>query len=232
MKATIYNTSGAKAGEITLPEKVFGAKWNPDLVHQVALAMEANARTPIAHTKSRAEVSGTGKKPWKQKGTGSARHGSRRSPIWRKGGVAHGPRNERDYSQKISKAMRALALFSVLSKKFEDGEVLFVDTFGLSVPKTKEAKGLLGTLGSIEHFAPLKTRRNNAALITTFGKEEGVEKSFRNLGNVLVLDVKNINPVEVLRYKYVIISHPEEAIAFLEGRGKNNKKQETVNSKQ
>lgn len=218
MKAIVYNHTGKTEGDIVLPEKIFDAPWNPDMVHQVALAMEANARTPIAHTKSRAEVSGTGKKPWKQKGTGSARHGSRRSPIWRKGGVAHGPRNERDFSEKINKTMRAQALFSVLSKKYRDGEVLFVSELGLTAPKTKEAKALMATLGTIEGYAPLASRRKNAALITTFNKEENVEKSFQNFGNVSVIDIKNMNPVDVLRYKYIVISHPKEAVSFLETR--------------
>ncbi len=223
MKAPIYHHTGKTEGDITLPEKIFGAPWNADMVHQVAMAMEANARNPIAHAKNRAEVSGTGRKPWKQKGTGSARHGSRRSPIWRKGGVAHGPRNERDFSEKINKAMRARALFSALSKKFADGEVLFVSELGLTAPKTKEAKALLSTLGKIEGYTPLASRRKNAALITTFGKEEGVEKSFQNMGNVSVIDIKNINPVEVLRYKYIVISHPKEAVSFLETRAVSRK---------
>ena len=126
MEANVYNKEGKEAGKVTLPESVFNVAWNGDLVHQVVVAMQANARIPWAHTKDRSEVSGTGKKPWKQKGTGNARHGSRRSPIWRTGGVAHGPRNEKSYKQKINKKMRAKALFSVLSKKVEEGEVLFV----------------------------------------------------------------------------------------------------------
>lgn len=216
----MYNHEGKKAGEITLSEKVFGAKWNADLVAQVVRAMEANARVPVAHTKSRAEVSGTGKKPWKQKGTGSARHGSRRSPIWRKGGVAHGPRNEREYSQKINRAMRAQALFAVLSRKFSDGEVLFVSDLNLSAPKTKDAKALLKILASIEGFEALATRRKNTAVVTTLGRETFVEKSFANFGNVRVLNVKNLNPLDVLGAKFLVLSHPEDAVAFLEGRNK------------
>ena len=103
LETEVYNQKGKAVGKLSLPDEIFGLKWNADLVHQVVVAMQANARIPVAHTKTRGEVSGTGKKPWRQKGTGRARHGSKRSPIWVGGGVAHGPRNEKDYKQKINK---------------------------------------------------------------------------------------------------------------------------------
>src|SRR6202451_4352695 len=103
MDAPIYNTEGKKTGTLTLPENIFGLKWNAALVHQVATSMQDNARTPVAHTKGRGDVRGGGKKPWKQKGTGRARHGSIRSPLWIGGGKAHGPNKERDYTQKVNK---------------------------------------------------------------------------------------------------------------------------------
>src|ERR1035437_7631919 len=128
LDAKIYDQKGAVAGSIVLPAKVFAAKWRSDLVHQVVEGMRSNKRSGTADTKGRGEVRGGGKKPWKQKGTGRARHGSTRSPIWVGGGVTHGPLAEKNYKRKVSKKMRAQALFSVLSKKLKDNEILFVDT--------------------------------------------------------------------------------------------------------
>src|SRR3989338_7888570 len=139
MEATIYNLEGKKAGVTTLPESIFGLRWNADLVKQVADSILSSRRKNIAHTKNRGEVSGGGKKPWQQKGTGRARHGSTRSPIWRHGGVAHGPRNEKNYERIVSKKMRVKALHTILSEKNREGELVFVDHIALPEGKTREA---------------------------------------------------------------------------------------------
>src|SRR5690606_29965426 len=118
-----------------------------------------------AHTKGRGEVRGGGKKPWKQKGTGRARHGSTRSPIWSGGGTAHGPRTEKDYARKINKNVRAKALASVLSQKFADGEIIFVDALSFAAPKAAEARKVLTALAGIEGKKTLGTKTTNAALI-------------------------------------------------------------------
>src|SRR6202161_3452071 len=130
MKTDIYNIEGKKAGSVELPESVFGVAWNDSLMHQVVTSMQDNARTNVAHTKNRGDVRGGGKKPWAQKGTGRARHGSIRSPIWCGGGVTHGPRNEKDFSRAIPKKMRAKALYIALSRKLRDGQIIFIESFG------------------------------------------------------------------------------------------------------
>jgi large subunit ribosomal protein L4 len=218
MDAKIYNKSGKETGTMTLPEAVFAAKWNSDLVHQVVTAMQANARTPIAHAKDRSEVSGTTKKPWKQKGTGSARHGSKRSPIWRKGGVAHGPRNEKSYKQRINKKMRVKALYAVLSKKFKDGQVLFLDELTYEAPKTKEAKATILALSKIDGFAELATKRRNTALIAQVSPEVNTVKSLQNFSNITLDEVRNLNPATVLKYKYLVLAGGSEAVKQIENR--------------
>ena len=120
METKVYSLEGKESGKVTLPEAVFQAPWNSDLVHEVVVSMQSNARAGTADVKGRGEVRGGGKKPWRQKGTGRARHGSSRSPIWAGGGVAHGPKSEKDYSKKINKNVRAKALATVLSKKYQD----------------------------------------------------------------------------------------------------------------
>ncbi len=152
MEAKIYNQTGKESGTIKLPESVFGVPWNADLVHQVIVSMRSNDREAIAHTKTRGEVAGGGKKPWKQKGTGRARHGSIRSPLWVGGGVAHGPRNDKNFSRKINKKMKAKALFTLLSQKMRDGEVVFIDSLKFDAPKAKDAKAVLSSLSSIKGF--------------------------------------------------------------------------------
>lgn len=218
MNAKIYSVEGKDAGSVELPESVFGAAWNPDMVHEVVTGMQANARAGTAHTKDRSEVRGGGRKPWKQKGTGRARHGSRRSPIWAGGGVAHGPRNEKDYSVKINKKVRAKALASVLSKKFTDNEVIFVEALMMPEPKTKTAKAVLTSLATAAGQAQLATKRKNAAVVVLSGRDIATEKSFRNFGHIEVVQAKDINPVDLLTYKYVVVTNPAAAVEILAGR--------------
>ncbi len=217
MEAVVYNQKGKETGKVKLPDNVFGAKWNEALVHQVVTGMLANARTPLAHTKNRGEVSGTGRKPWKQKGTGQARHGSRRSPIWVGGGIAHGPRNERRFDRKINQKMRARALFSVLSRKLKDGEIIFLDNISLQKPKTAEAKGILNAIAKVKGFERISSRKNAAFLSLGVGSEP-VWKSFQNLGNLEVGQTKDLNPVDVLKYKYLVIENPEKSLGVLSHR--------------
>lgn len=214
----IFSMDGAKVGTIALPAKLFSAPWKADLVHQVTTAMQANLRQSRAHTKDRAEVSGGGKKPWKQKGTGQARHASTRSPIWRHGGVTFGPRTDRDYSEKINKKMRMGALVSALSKKAADGELILVDKFAFAEPKTKVAKSALAKLAEGASAASLLSKKKNAALVALAAYDSNAIKSFSNFGNVSTEEVRNLNPLSVLTAKYLVIENPAEAFAALEKR--------------
>ena len=201
-----------------LPENVFGLKKNSELVHQVVTAMNANARASIANTKGCAEVSGGGKKPWAQKGTGRARHGSIRSPIWRGGGTTHGPLSERNYSQKINKKMRTKALAVVLSDKVREGRLLLVDSLDMRTPKTKEARTALSNLGTIKGYGEVATRRKNAVLFALPSKNDAVVKSFRNMGNVMVEEARNLNPVDVVSYRYLVVVDPESSVRAISSR--------------
>jgi large subunit ribosomal protein L4 len=218
METTIYNTQGKKSGTVQLPENVFGVAWNDSLMHQVVTTMQANARPNVAHTKTRGEVSGGGKKPWAQKGTGRARHGSTRSPIWKGGGVTHGPRNDKNYSRVLPKKMRVKALFMALSRKLKDGEIILVDSFGLTSPKTATAKKALMTLSKVSGFEKLATKKNNVALVALSDRNEAAQKSFRNIGNIECIDVRNLNPVLVLGKTFLVIENPEAAMAIIANR--------------
>ncbi len=218
METQIYNQKGKSVGKISLPEAIFGLPWNGDLVHQVVVGMQANARTPIAHTKTRGEVSGGGKKPWRQKGTGRARHGSTRSPIWVGGGIAHGPRNEKSYAKKINKKMKVKALFTVLSEKLRKGQILFVEEISLKDIKTKDAKVILTDLSKISGFEKIVGGKKPNSYMTVPAKSETLKKSFSNIPSIELDEIKNVSPVDLLAHKYIIISQPTESIAFLGGK--------------
>lgn len=218
MNTKQYTVTGTEAGTIELPASVFDVAWNADLVHGVVIAMQANARAGTADTKGRGDVRGGGKKPWKQKGTGRARHGSNRSPIWAGGGVAHGPKSEKDYTTKINKKMRAKALASVLTKKFADTEMIFLSELQMSEAKTALGKTILKAIAAGTGHTELATKRKNAAVLVLPTRNETVEMSFRNFGNIEVMQAKDINPVSLLTYKYVIMADAAATIALLEKR--------------
>jgi len=219
MEAKIYNQKGAEAGKIELPVKVFGAPWRADLVHQVVEGMRSNKRAGTADTKDRGEVRGGGKKPWKQKGTGRARHGSSRSPIWVGGGVTHGPLAEKNYKRKISKKMRAQALFSVLSKKLKDNEIIFVDSLAMSKMNTKDAMKVVASLAKATGWKTVATSKKPRLLTAVFDRNENIEKSFRNIPSLEIVFLKNLNPLDVLNYQYLLIEKADESVKFLSSRG-------------
>src|SRR3989344_9010450 len=214
MKTIVYNQDGKEAGTVILPKETFEIKMSPDLVYQVVTVQMANRRNNLAHTKGRSEVSGGGKKPWKQKGTGRGRHGSIRSPIWRKGGVTHGPRTERIYTQKINKKMKTKALWTILSAKFRDGEILFLKDLKLSAAKTRAAQTILKTLSGLSGFERLNYA-DRRTLVALPARDEMIARSFRNLPSAVVAETRNLNPLELLRRKHLIIVDPAKSLPML-----------------
>ena len=197
MKAEIYNLKGSVVGEMNLPDKIFAREWNPDLVHQAVLTQAANRRLPWAHAKNRAEVSGGGKKPWKQKHTGRSRQGSIRSPIWKGGGATHGPVKERNYEQKINKKMLRVAIHSILSKKLAEGQLRVVDSLDLETPKTK------ALFTAIKSFLP--------ALLVAESKNKLVNRASRNIPKAKSLNGSSLNVEDLMKFKNILLD--QKAVA-------------------
>lgn len=204
MQVSVYNQENKEVGKIELPESIFSVPWNPDLVHQYLTVQLANRREPIAHTKERGEVSGGGRKPWRQKGTGRARHGSIRSPIWVGGGITFGPRKEKDYSRKINKKMKRKALFSLLSKKLADGEVKIIESFELPEGKTKEAKSLIDRV----------LDKGKSALFVTDSQNKKFALAVRNIPKVSAISALSLNAHDILARKMLFFDKKslEEAV--------------------
>lgn len=200
MKAPLYNIKNETIGEIEIPDSVFGVAWKPALVHQVVTAHLANQRKPWAHAKGRGEVRGGGRKPWRQKGTGRARHGSTRSPLWKGGGKAHGPISERDYSQKVNKKMRRAALFSALSKKLKNGEVKFFDSFELEAPKTALLASMLRSALGLK-----KDVKTYNALLVPALENKKIFRAASNLPKTLAVHPESLNVYELLNHANVMI---------------------------
>ncbi len=203
MKTELYNQKAEKVGTVELPDRVFAAAWNPQLVYQALNAQVSSSRDVLAHAKGRGEVSGGGKKPWKQKHTGRARHASTRSPIWKGGGVAHGPSKDRNFTKKINKKMRQAAIFSVLSKRLKDGEVKFIDSLSFDKPKTKLASDFLKVFLKSEKDAKKATRIN--ALIVPDQANREIYRVTRNLQNVKSLNANALNVYDLLKYRKIIL---------------------------
>lgn len=196
MKVAVYNQEGKEAGEIALPKDIFEVPMNADLVHQVLISQTANARQVSAHTKNRSEVRGGGRKPWRQKGTGRARHGSSRSPIWKGGGVSGGPRNDKNYTKDIPTKMRRKALFMVLSEKAKSNLLVVLDDFQTQNPKTKEMALTIKKL-------PINVA---SRLVVSPNADKKTFLMARNIKKTGVLEARNLNVADILQYKYILIS--------------------------
>ena len=208
MNVKVYNQTGKETGTVELPSGVFGLKWNADLVHQVVTSQMANMRVHTAKTKDRREVRGGGKKPWRQKGTGRARHGSIRSPLWKGGGVTHGPLTEKNFKKKINKKMAKKALFTVLSAKARDGEIVVIDDLKFAQAKTKHAAQLFTNLMHQNNLS--RITKGNGALVALSVQDMAVKRAMRNLPFVGIDLAKNLNAHEVMQYKYMVL--PKAAI--------------------
>lgn len=195
-KVTVVSKDGKKIGEETLSSDIFGVEVNTGLVEKIVRSFLANKRHAIAHTKTRSERRGGGAKPWKQKGTGRARHGSSRSPIWKKGGVTFGPRSERNYALKVNKKEKKKALFMTLSSKVTDEKLVLLDALEMKEPKTQEAAGLMKSL-----------KLDDAkVLIVTPEKNDAIEKSVRNLPKTHAVNVSKLNAYDVLNATHCVMS--------------------------
>ncbi len=200
MKTDVYNLKNEVVGTVELPDAVFGTRWNATLIKQVLDAQAANARRPWAHVKDRSEVSGGGKKPWRQKGTGRARHGSTRSPIWVHGGKAHGPRNDKDYSQKVNKKMKTVALFAALSRKAKDGEMKVFDALAIDAPKTKMLAGALHGILTMP-----KGKKRYDVLLVANGENKNLFRASSNLQKAKAIDATSLNVYDILNHKNLFI---------------------------
>jgi len=205
MEVKLFNQSGEIVGDISLPDRIFGLKMKPDLVKQVVDAQVANSRQVLAHTKGRGEVRGGGKKPWRQKGTGRARHASIRSPIWKGGGVAFGPTKERNFKKKINKRMGRQALFMSLSSKIKDHEFLMLDALNFEKPKTKEAFEILKKISTVMDGYRFGKKMQDKVLIVLPKRDETIVRSMRNLPFAESSTANDLNARKVLDKKYLIM---------------------------
>lgn len=193
MKADVFDQTNKKAGTVELTEKIFNAKWNPRLVHQVLASELSNARKPSAHVKDRSEVRGGGRKPWAQKHTGRSRHGSSRSPLWIGGGVTHGPRKERNFLRKVNKKMKLAALRAVLSKKLKENEIKIIDTLELPTLKTKVAAAF------IKHFFEKKP----SILFITTKENKTFVHAARNIPKTKIVKPDAFTLSDCLSHKFI-----------------------------
>lgn len=194
---SVYNQDGKEIEKIGLNEAIFGLSWNADLIHQAVRTAFTNSRQILAHTKDRREVSGGGKKPWKQKGTGRARHGSIRSPLWRGGGITFGPTNARNFKLKINKKMARKALLTALSAKLKDNEILVLDDLKLKMAKTKEMAKILNNFPKIK-----------SALIVLSKKNDEVARAGRNLPDLKIINTQNLNILDILQHRHLVLTKP------------------------
>lgn len=209
VKTKIYNQKSEETGEIKLSDKIFKVEAKEELVHQAMVAQMSNERQVLAHTKDRSEVRGGGRKPWRQKGTGRARAGSNRSPIWIGGGVTFGPRSDRNFKKKINKKMKQKALFMVLSDRLENKKLAILDNLNFDKFSTKDfdkiikriEKRVLGVKKTKDKKTPKRS-----VLVINDKKDDKVVYSGRNLTGIKIINLDNINILDLLKYQNLIMT--------------------------
>lgn len=213
IKIKVYNQNAEAAGEMELSQKVFGMKVNNDLIHQAVVTQMANERQVIAHTKDRSDVRGGGKKPWRQKGTGRARHGSSRSPIWIGGGVTFGPRNDRNFKMRINKKMKQNAMLMVLSDRASGDNFVILDKLEAAEFKTKTFNKVISGIESkvlqpkkeVKAEAKKKAAKRSILMIVDKGDEK-LNCSARNLPGIKLMNTDNLNIIDLLKYKNLVVT--------------------------
>jgi len=201
-KVAVYNTSGSQVGEIELSDAVFGIEPNIHVLHSAVVMQQASLRRGTHKTKNRAEVSGGGRKPWRQKGTGRARQGSIRAPQWKGGGVVFGPQ-PRSYKFKLPRKVRRLAIRSALSGKVRDNEIVVLDELSMAAPKTKEFAKILKNLNV-----------DRKALVVSAEYDDNVALSARNIPGVKFISANGINVLDLLNHDKLVIT--KDAVAKVE----------------
>jgi large subunit ribosomal protein L4 len=212
MDIKVYNQKGTAAGTQNVSDLLFAAVANADLVYQVATSQMSNSRKILAHAKTRAEVRGGGKKPWRQKGTGRARHGSIRSPIWIGGGVAHGPSKDVNFKKKVNVAAARKALAMILSSRVTEGHMLVVDALDFSTGKTKDAVKAMNAI--TKNFKDFKAGSRVLLAITGSKDDAMTRRAVNNLPNVDTYRASDLNALTVLSYPYVVTT--KDAVAAME----------------
>lgn len=208
-KATVYNVKGDKVKEIELDSAIFGLEVNPEVVSQVVIAQQANAREVLSHAKDRSEVAGGGKKPWRQKGTGRARHGSIRSPLWKGGGITFGPSKNRNFEQKVNRKVKKKALLMTLTDKAINEKIVLLDNLNFEEAKTKNVYDVLKnvklrTAKKLKKDKDEKTSESRV-LVVLPKQDEKIVRATRNIAKADTITADSLNVVDVLKANYLLM---------------------------
>jgi len=212
MKITVYNQEGKEAGQIALPKEVFEVDLNNDVIYQVAVSQLSNNRQVSAQAKNKSEVSGGGRKPWRQKGTGRARHGSIRSPLWKGGGVTFPPTAERNFKKKINKKVKKLAVKMLLSSAVKENALLVIDALKIDEAKTKALDAILKNLALIL-TKEAKPKKQSTLLLALPQQSKEILRAGRNIPYLTIIPAKDLNALALLSSKYLIM--PEESVKIV-----------------